>query len=122
MPVTLDAIAALPRQTAAWLTANNPSLPAGARYLETDTGRTKTNSNLTAAANWNSLAYDLVGEKGDPGPTPYQRQVQLGFTGTEQEWFDSLKGDTGDDGTSFTVVVGSTIPTTQDANTLYVRV
>lgn len=35
------------------------------------------------------------GEKGDPGDSAYQIAVNNGYTGTEAEWLDSLKGDTG---------------------------
>lgn len=124
MPVTVNAVVAEPRQTAAWLTANDPILPAGVRYTESDTGRSKKNYNLTATAHWSALAYELVGEKGDPGPTPYERQVQLGFVGTEEDWYTSIKGDKGDNGLSLSIVVGSTIPATgsQTVGVLYVRV
>jgi hypothetical protein len=121
MTVVLDAIECLPRQTGAWLTANNPVLPAGSRYLETDTKRTKTNTNLTASANWNSLAYDLVGPKGDIGLSAYQAWVGQGNSGTINDFLDSLKGDPGDPGESFLFVVGTSIPAIQNANTLYGR-
>ena len=38
------------------------------------------------------------GDKGDQGESAYQVAIQNGFTGTEQEWLDSLKGDKGDKG------------------------
>lgn len=41
-----------------------------------------------------------VGEtiKGDPGESAYQIAVKTGFTGTEFEWLESLKGEKGDTG------------------------
>lgn len=44
------------------------------------------------------------GVKGDPGKSAYQIAVEEGFSGTEQQWLDSLvgpvgpKGDKGDPG------------------------
>lgn len=44
------------------------------------------------------------GVKGDPGKSAYQIAVEEGFSGTEQQWLDSLvgpvgpKGDKGDKG------------------------
>ena len=121
MTITLDAIECLPRQTAAWLTANNPLLPAGATYLETDTKRMKTNTNLTASANWNSLTYNAVGPQGNIGLSAYQSWVGQGNSGTVNDFLDSLVGDPGPAGTSFLFVVGTTIPAVQNAKTLYGR-
>lgn len=38
------------------------------------------------------------GDKGDPGKSAYDIAKENGFTGTEQEWLDSLKGEKGDAG------------------------
>ena len=38
------------------------------------------------------------GDKGDDGDSAYQVAVKNGFTGTEQEWLDSLIGSDGQDG------------------------
>lgn len=42
------------RGTAAILTANNPTIPAGEIVIETDTGRSKVGDGTTA---WNNLPY-----------------------------------------------------------------
>lgn len=36
--------------------------------------------------------------KGDPGPSAYEVAVSAGFTGSEPEWLESLKGDPGEPG------------------------
>ncbi|MEK3886533.1 hypothetical protein [Bacillus sp. FSL K6-3431] len=39
-----------------------------------------------------------TGEQGPPGPSAYEIAVENGFSGSEQEWLDSLKGNKGDPG------------------------
>lgn len=41
----------------------------------------------------------VQGPDGVDGESAYEIAVRLGFTGTEQEWLDSLKGEPGQDGT-----------------------
>ena len=41
---------------------------------------------------------DLKGEKGDNGLSAYQIAVELGFSGTQEEWEESLHGANGNDG------------------------
>lgn len=41
----------------------------------------------------------VQGPDGVDGESAYDIAVRLGFTGTEQEWLDSLKGEPGQDGT-----------------------
>jgi hypothetical protein len=89
--------------------------------METDTKRSKTNNNLTAAATWNSLAYDLVGPQGPAGSSAYQLWLGQGNSGTVNDFLDSLIGE-GTQGESFYLVVGSSIPSVQAGNTLYARI
>lgn len=41
----------------------------------------------------------IPGTDGEDGESAYDIAVRLGFTGTEQEWVDSLKGQPGQNGT-----------------------
>jgi hypothetical protein len=43
-------------------------------------------------ANWTDLL-DLSTLKGDPGDSAYEIALTHGFTGTEQEWLDSLSAN-----------------------------
>lgn len=38
----------------------------------------------------------LKGDKGDPGKSAYEIAVKNGFSGTEQQWIESLVGKAGD--------------------------
>ena len=99
------------RDTAANWTANNPTLSDGEIGFETDTGLFKIGANNTA---WTSLAYaqvagptGLTGEvglKGDPGDngapgdnglSAYEIWLNLGNSGSEQDFIDSLAGEDG---------------------------
>jgi len=40
----------------------------------------------------------IPGLDGEDGESAYEIAVRLGFTGTEQEWLDSLRGDPGTNG------------------------
>lgn len=56
---------------------------------------------LAKAYTNNYVAESLEGAgalKGDPGKSAYEIDVSNGFTGTEVEWLESLKGEKGDDG------------------------
>lgn len=48
---------------------------------------------------WGALVV-TGGVRGKPGPSAYEVAVANGFTGTEQEWLDSL-GSTGSTGMSW---------------------
>ena len=41
---------------------------------------------------------NIRGDKGDPGKSAYELAVSNGFIGSQSEWLDSLKGETGDTG------------------------
>lgn len=43
---------------------------------------------------WDKVTTVTKGSEGAPGKSAYQVAVDNGFEGTEQEWLDSLKGDT----------------------------
>ena len=125
MTIALDAIPIVPWQTASWLVTNNPLLPRGSTFREIDTGKTKTA--LTGDLNWNSiLSYDQLGPVGPAGPSAYDVAVSAGFTGTVVDWLtdpvDGIKGDKGNDGSSFVFVKShGAPPTVFDVNTLYGR-
>ena len=38
----------------------------------------------------------MKGEKGDPGKSAYEIAVQNGYSGSEQQWIESLVGKSGD--------------------------
>jgi hypothetical protein len=43
-----------------------------------------------------------IGRKGEDGKSAYQIALDNGFIGSETEWLASLKGEKGDNGTTFT--------------------
>ncbi len=58
---------------------------------------------LTGDTSWqNLIAISALkgapGDKGDPGKSAYEIWLELGNTGTEQDFIDSLKGEDGEDG------------------------
>ena len=59
--------------------------------------------------NWNMIWSDAArGEQGPPGKSAYEVAQDGGFTGTEEEWLDSLIGPEGPQGPSGTITVGTT--------------
>ena len=47
-----------------------------------------------------------IGNAGDDGLSAYQIAVNNGFIGTEPEWLDSLKGDSGSVDFSLAFIIG----------------
>ena len=47
----------------------------------------------------------VQGEKGDNGKSAYEIAVENGFTGSEVDWLESLKGETGDKGKELEIKV-----------------
>ena len=45
---------------------------------------------------------DGGGSGGEPGKSAYEIAVENGYSGTEEEWLESLKGEPGQDGRSIT--------------------
>jgi hypothetical protein len=110
----------LRNDTAANWTANNPVLALAEMGVETDTDKFKLGNGSTA---WNSLAYGGIqgpqgeqGERGEDGfigadgadgppgadgpagadgESAYQIALNNGFSGTEEQWLDSLVGADG---------------------------
>ncbi|WP_342759418.1 phage tail protein [Kineothrix sedimenti] len=54
---------------------------------------------LSLAKSYTASSLEGAGAlKGDPGKSAYEIDVSNGFTGTEAEWLESIKGEKGDDG------------------------
>lgn len=53
---------------------------------------------VASTGDYNDLLNKPQNQQGVPGDSAYQVAVNNGFTGTEQEWLASLKGETGQDG------------------------
>lgn len=49
----------------------------------------------------------VYGARGKRGYSAYETAVQHGYTGTEEEWIVSLKGETGDTGATPNISVGT---------------
>ena len=83
--------------TTAW-SAANPVLEAGVIALESDTNKFKIGDGTTA---WNSLAYaSAEGLDGADGKSAYEVWLDLGNSGSEADFLNSLKGANGADGQS----------------------
>lgn len=126
MTITVNGIHQQRRGTAAALAAQNPLLKPGETILEVggDPLRSKTNNSLSTPLYWNDLGYDGVGERGEPGPSPWQRAVQLGYEGSEEDWYASLQGPPGAPGTSWRVEESEDPPPAvedRETGVLYVR-
>lgn len=124
MSIRLDAIPCDPMQTKAWLDLNDPIVPPGATFVAHDTGEQRANYTLSETVHWSELPPKTKGDKGDPGPSNYERAVAvLGYVGTEEEYLNDAengaKGAPGAAGDSFQFVKGSVRPTVLAANTLY---
>lgn len=118
-----DAKFKLRRGTASDWAARNPKLLAGEPALETDTGKLKIGNGVDS---WSSLSYYLNEPltsaliqtainnavlEGVPGDSAYDVAVENGFSGTEEEWLDSLVGPQGPTGpTGATGATGATGP------------
>ena len=65
---------------------------------------------LSLAKSYTSSSLEGAGAlKGEPGISAYDVAVLNGFTGTESEWLESLKGDKGQDGTDGIYVISMNI-------------
>lgn len=93
----------LRRGTAAQWAAENPVLASGEAGVETDTGYMKIGNGVQP---WSQRPY----QAGPPGPSAYQVALSQGFTGTAEQWLESLRSTVpGPPGTG--LEIDGTVPT-----------